>query len=50
MSLFRLDVPKAVPWYEIGADIVQLTGQRKKESTGDNSLASNFSGLRPSYW
>ncbi|KFY34400.1 hypothetical protein V495_08164, partial [Pseudogymnoascus sp. VKM F-4514 (FW-929)] len=29
---------------------LELTGQRKKETTGDNSLASNFSGLRPSYW
>ncbi|TVY23645.1 Uncharacterized protein LHYA1_G008064 [Lachnellula hyalina] len=29
---------------------MQLTGQRKKEDSGDNSLASNFAGLRPPYW
>ncbi|KAH8593852.1 hypothetical protein B0O99DRAFT_515074 [Bisporella sp. PMI_857] len=32
--------------------LVQLenTGQRKKDDSGDNSIASNFSGLRPSMW
>jgi len=32
------------------ADETQLTGQRKNVDSGDNSLASNFSGLRPPYW
>lgn len=29
---------------------LELTGQRKKEDSGDNSIASNFAGLRPPYW
>lgn len=33
------------------ANVIQLTGQRKKEEGGDNaSIASNFTGLRPPYW
>lgn len=28
----------------------QLTGQRKKEDSGENSIASNLAGLRPPYW
>ncbi|KAL2063891.1 hypothetical protein VTL71DRAFT_4385 [Oculimacula yallundae] len=29
---------------------LELTGQRKKDDGGDNSIASNFAGLRPPYW
>ncbi|KAG0647085.1 transport Sec24 CEF [Hyphodiscus hymeniophilus] len=29
---------------------LELTGQRKKEDNGDNSITSNFAGLRPPYW
>ncbi|CAG8961276.1 hypothetical protein HYFRA_00013555 [Hymenoscyphus fraxineus] len=29
---------------------LELTGQRKKDESGDNSIASNFAGLRPPYW
>ncbi|KAF8860975.1 Sec23/Sec24 family protein-like protein [Acephala macrosclerotiorum] len=29
---------------------LELTGQRKKDDSGDNSIASNFAGLRPPYW
>ncbi|PSS08957.1 hypothetical protein M430DRAFT_53537 [Amorphotheca resinae ATCC 22711] len=29
---------------------LELTGQRKKEDSGDNSIASSFAGLRPPYW
>ncbi|QSZ31359.1 hypothetical protein DSL72_000924 [Monilinia vaccinii-corymbosi] len=30
---------------------LELTGQRKKDDSGDNSsISSNFAGLRPPYW
>ncbi|KAI1004991.1 Uncharacterized protein K3495_g3225 [Podosphaera aphanis] len=29
---------------------LELTGQRKKEDSGENSITSNFAGFRPPYW
>jgi len=48
-SIYKLEM---LEWAErIKAnDSFQITGQRKKEDSGDGGVASNFAGLRPPYW